>query len=288
MTKALMVKLGALTGGGAVIVAGALYLVLGGGGGAGPAVAPRSWIDDPLHGTHTSPGSIAVLAHAADPDGVAALELTVNAAVVATTAVTPATPLAQTVMTWTATTPGTAFLRVRARDTTGAWGAAAQVTIVVDGPGPTPTVGPTATPPPTTSAPTTRPPTTTRPNPTRPPRTSRPPSPTRSPAPCTSLIAPRLVSPAHNAVVGARTPTLRWSYDGRCPPGGFTVQVSTERDFSSVERTGSVGGGARAWSVTPALTDCRTYYWRVRATIGRTVGAWSGTFGFIVREGRCP
>jgi hypothetical protein len=66
------------------------------------------------------------------------------------------------------------------------------------------------------------------------------------------------------------------------------VQVSTLRDFSRVSRTGTTGGGARSWSVTPALADCQTYYWRVRATVGRTIGSWSTTFAFVVREGRCP
>jgi hypothetical protein len=287
VTRALVAKLGAALGGAGVVAGGVLYVVLGGGG-AGPSAAPRSWIDDPLHGSHAAPGAVAVLAHAADPDGIALVELAVNGAVVATQPVAPAAPFASATMTWTATGPGAALLRVRARDAAGEWGAPAHATIYVDGSSPTspPTAtAPPTAPPPSTGPPAPPPPTTTRRPPTRPPSTTRPPSPTA----CTSLVAPGLVSPAHNAVVGSRTPTLRWSYGGRCRPSGFTIQVSTERDFSRVTRTGSTGGATLNWSVTPALTDCQTYYWRVRATAtGGTAGAWSTTFGFVVREGRCP
>jgi hypothetical protein len=261
------------------------------GGGAAPAAAaPRSWIDDPLDGSHAAPGAVAVLAHAADPDGVALVELTVNGTVVATHDVAPAAPFASAGLTWTATAPGVAILRVRARDAKGDWGAPAHATIKIDGsvppPAPTTTTASPTTPPPSSGPPVAPPPTTRRPpSTTRPPTTTRPPSPTG----CTDLAAPGLVSPAHNTVLASRTPVLRWSYGGRCRPGGFTVQVSTERDFSRVTRTGSTAGGVLTWSVTPALTDCQTYYWRVRATAaGGAAGPWSTTLAFIVREGRCP
>jgi hypothetical protein len=280
---------GALAGGG--LVAGAtLYFVLGGGG-AGPSAAPGAWIDDPLHGAHLPPGAVAILAHAADPDGIAAVELSVNNAVVATQPVTPAAPFASAQITWNAVNPGAALLRIRARDANGEWGRAAYATIQIDGPAGVPPP-PTNTPPPTTSAPPTTaapgsPPATTRPprSTTRPPTTTRPPAPTQ----CTTLVTPGIVSPANNAVIGGLTPTLRWSYSGPCPVTGFTIQVSTDMTFQRVTRTGTVAGGVRAWIVAPALLDCQTYYWRVRATIGRTtLGPWSNRSAFVIRIGRCP
>jgi hypothetical protein len=148
----------------------------------------------------------------------------------------------------------------------------------------------TATPPPTVSP---------SPTPTLAPTTSNdppgpqttappPPPPPTTPPACLDLVPPDLATPAHLADVGTLTPTLVWRYSGSCTPGGFQVQISSQRDFSTVDRSVDTGGTTTQWTVTPALSDCRTYYWRVRAYTGRTLGPWSSPFGFEVVLTRCP
>lgn len=66
----------------------------------------------------------------------------------------------------------------------------------------------------------------------------------------------------------------------------YTVQVSTEADFSNV--TGSESGiaegsGQTSWTLSRDLTEGETYYWRVRAVEGSLTGPFSATQEYIAQ-----
>jgi hypothetical protein len=227
-----------------------------------PAGLPSAWIDDPLHGSTAPLGTIHVTAHAADAAGIATMEFAVDEAVVATQEVPGAPAFWLATFDWQAAEPGSAVIRVRARNVDGHWGIPAFATVHIGEriPAATPTPSPSVTP---SASPTT------------------PPS-------CVDLAAPDLVAPAHRAVVRTLTPLLDWRYAGLCTPAGFQVQVSAVRDFTQVDRSGNTGGSTTQWTVSPALADCRTYYWRVRATSGGNPGPWASPISFDVQVGRCP
>lgn len=283
VTKALVIKIAAGLAAATVVTAAIVVLTSG-----GERVLPKptAWIDDPLHGSVMALGTVQVLAHAADPAGIESLELAVNG-IVAGSHPAPGNPAFWMAgFEWIAEAPGSAVLRIRARNTSGVWGAPAFVTVhigvaavrpsVEPSPSLTPSVGPQ---PSTTTATPSKKPTTAPRTTTAPPTTA---------APCLNLAAPQLVAPEHRIAIGTFTPTLRWNYPGDCLPAGFQVQVSLLRDFSRVDRSGTTDGNGRQWTVSPALLDCKTYYWRVRSYTGRTLSAWAGPYSFDVRVGRCP
>jgi hypothetical protein len=274
VTGALIAKIAAGTlAVGTAVAVGIVLLLPDGDGPAGP---PSAWIDDPLHGSTAPVGPVPVTAHAADEVGIAAMELAVNDAVVATHEVPGTPPFWMATFDWAADAPGTAVLRVRARNVDGQWGMPAFATVHIGGRTPTPT--PTPTPSPSPSAPPSSTPPTTKPPTTAPPT---------SPPACVDLVAPDLAAPEHRAVVNTLTPLLDWRYAGSCTPGGFQVQVSLLRDFTLVDLTGSTGGSTTQWTVSTTLRDCATYYWRVRATTGQASGPWASPYAFDVRV-RCP
>ncbi len=276
MTRALALKVAA--GATATLAAGAMLIVLLAPGGATDGA--RSWFDDPLPGARLPLGTVDIVAHGADPDGVAAVELSVNGVVVESQDIAGGPTLATARFAWVATEPGPTDLKVRARDGGGGWGTPASVTVYFGGPAPQPTTAtPTASPEPTPSTVPT--PTTTT---TPPPR----PTPTTAPPPCTSLNPPALVSPTPGATVGSVTPVLRWSYSGPCPIDRFTLELGTDRDISRVLRSTATASDVLTWTVAPPLLDCQRYYWRVRATLGGSPGPWSAVSSFVVGVGRCP
>jgi hypothetical protein len=284
VTKTLVAKIaaGALAAAGAAVAI--VVLVSGGDTTAGQ---PGVWIDDPLHDSSVPIGPVPVMAHAADASGISAMEFAVDDVVLATQDVAGAPAFWLATFEWSADQPGSAVIRVRSRNTSGQWGTPAYATIHIGqtAPRPDPTAPPStppATPPITT-------PQTTAPH-TTPPHTTAPPStapPTTTPA-CLDLVAPDLATPPHRAVVSTVAPALVWRYSGRCTPGGFQIQVSSARDFSAIDRSGNTDGSTTQWTVSPGLPDCQTWYWRVRAYTGRTVGGWSSPYAFDVRVGRCP
>jgi hypothetical protein len=262
ITRALVLKVAA--GAVATAAAGAVLVVVL--SPAGATGAARSWIDDPLPGARLPLGVVDIIAHGADPDGVAAVELAVNGAVTETQDVTGGPTLATVRFDWNATEPGAAELVVRTRDGGGEWGAAAHATVYIGGIAPAPTT-PAATP-------------SAEPGPS--------PTTTTAPPPCTTITSPGLVSPAAGATVGSVSPVLRWSYSGPCPINGFALELGTDRDISRVLRSTTTASGVLTWQVAPPLFDCQRYYWRVRATLGGTPGPWSPVSSFVVRVGSCP
>ena len=284
MKAALIAKIAAGTlAAGAAVAVGAVLLWPDGDPVAGQ---PQAWIDDPLHGSSVPSGTLHVVAHAADPAGLAAVEFAVDDAVQEVQDVPGGPPFWLASFDWAAGQPGTVVLRVRARSTTGTWGLPAFTTVHIGGPTSTPTPTESPTTPASTPTPSTTPTTTSTPPPP-------PPPPTTQPSPithtfCVELVAPDLAAPSHRSVVRTVTPTLQWRYGGTCTPDGFEVQVARNRAMTEIERSGTTVGSTTQWTVGPALADCTTYYWRVRAVTGRIQGPWSDVYAFDVAAGRCP
>lgn len=96
--------------------------------------------------------------------------------------------------------------------------------------------------------------------------------------------APTLLSPSNGATGVANSPMLQWN-----PSTGATtynVQVSTSSAFTSFAFTQS--GSATAVTVSPALSNSTTYYWRANATGAGGTGSWSSTWSFTTGGGSTP
>jgi hypothetical protein len=68
----------------------------------------------------------------------------------------------------------------------------------------------------------------------------------------------------------------------------YTIQVSTQPEFSDVTDSESgiaAGVGATAWTITRALANESTYFWRVRAVEGALLGAFSPSQEFTASTG---
>lgn len=264
---------------------------------------PAAWIDDPLDGSAlpADVGEVVVVAHATDPDGIVEVVLSVDG-----TDVDAATMSADDLVTaddlrWTPDGPGTYELRVVGRDPGGATTppAIAHVQVGADEEQPTTTTVPgdtTTVPGDTTSSSEVAAGSTST---TAAGSTSSRPGVTTTTAPATTTSTTRQTttttcapgtttnqSPAHGGSVGTKTPTLEWGYAG-CGPDGFSIQVSRDAAFSRVETQGSAPGTDRSWVVTPELSCDVPYWFRVRAAVGRLVGAWSTPTSFTVSFGRC-
>ncbi len=96
--------------------------------------------------------------------------------------------------------------------------------------------------------------------------------------------APTLLSPSNGATGVANSPMLQWN-----PSTGATtynVQVSTSSAFTSFAFTQS--GSATAVTVSPALSNSTTYYWRANATGAGGTSSWSTTWSFTTGGGSTP
>ncbi|PWH16623.1 MAG: hypothetical protein DDG60_03845 [Anaerolineae bacterium] len=105
--------------------------------------SPQAWIDAPLNGATLAMGAVEIVSHAASPNGIAQVELSVNGVVVRTDTnpnVNETLSLAR--QTWLPFAGGTYQVSVRAQNTQGAWSAPASITITI-------LEQPTSTPPPT-------------------------------------------------------------------------------------------------------------------------------------------
>ncbi|MGB9299910.1 MAG: hypothetical protein WCD51_04875 [Anaerolineae bacterium] len=120
-------------------------------------VGPRAWIDWPLEGFETEPGStVNLIAHAYAQDGVAEVRLEVDRQPYRVVAPDPAgEQFVEVSAAWFAGEPGLYLLSVIAVDTTGQASGPADVTVRVTGEGPETTVtpGPEETPLPSTPTP---------------------------------------------------------------------------------------------------------------------------------------
>jgi hypothetical protein len=99
-----------------------------------------------------------------------------------------------------------------------------------------------------------------------------------SPSACTAdeLVAPGgPYSPAPISMVSTLDPVLSWTYPTGCEPEGFSVQLSTERDFSDTSLFGTTSTSATNWRARRNLDPGKQYYWRVAAISGTAVGPFS-------------
>jgi hypothetical protein len=118
------------------------------------STGPQSWIDAPLNGNVFPLAPLEIVAHSADLNSIVQMELAVGEDVIDTQ---PNADIKQTLMTmkksWQPPAPGDYMLRVRAQDTTGAWGDYAQTIVTIQATtvnptsvAPLPRVAPSATP----------------------------------------------------------------------------------------------------------------------------------------------
>jgi hypothetical protein len=126
------------------------------------ASGSQAWIDAPLPGSNLPLAAVEIVAHATNPGGIASFEINLNGQKLAATDPDPASfdqTLMYTHYSWMPAAPGTYLIEVKAFDKSNQPGPTAQVTVVVGGPTPSPTVTLTPTPSPTvTLTPTVTPP----------------------------------------------------------------------------------------------------------------------------------
>lgn len=94
---------------------------------------------------------------------------------------------------------------------------------------------------------------------------------------CAVPPAPTLASPSNGATGQSTAPLLDWSDTG----GGTTsydVQVCTDSGCMIVARSANVASSQ--WTVTPALDNSTTYWWRARAKNSCGSGNWATTWSF--------
>ena len=113
------------------ILAAALVLSACGGSTSGPL----AWIDAPQHGSSHPVAPMDIVLHAADPGGVAAVELSVNGEVLSRRPPDDASaPLVTQHVDWDPQTPGEYLLTARAQNHAGAWSPAAVSNVTLTGP----------------------------------------------------------------------------------------------------------------------------------------------------------
>jgi hypothetical protein len=107
---------------------------------------PQAWIDAPLDGMRLPLQPYLLTLHGSDPHGISILEVSVDGVVLASiTNPDPATLLVYATQNWTPHAPGRYQIRLRARNTAGAWSAEDLVTVIIED-NSTPTPPPTDTP----------------------------------------------------------------------------------------------------------------------------------------------
>jgi hypothetical protein len=170
-----------------------------------PAQAgPRAWIDWPLEGFETEPGTtVNLIAHAYAVDGVAEMRLEVDRQPYRVVSPDAAgEQFVEASAAWFAEEPGLYLLSVLAVDVNGQASGPADVTVRVTGEEPelTATTGPEETPAPSTATPE-EPVSTVAPTGTAPPPTPTPPPPGRTPVPPTATPPPPTATPPPPRIV---------------------------------------------------------------------------------------
>jgi hypothetical protein len=104
-----------------------------------------------------------------------------------------------------------------------------------------------------------------------------------------ALVEPTLLQPGISVVLDDDWPVLYWDYPQRCLPDEYYVQVSTTSDFSIVSQSGYTYTPSMYWALGGPLDNCTTYFWRVAAMDGVTVGPFSAANPFFINlTGTCP
>jgi hypothetical protein len=98
---------------------------------------------------------------------------------------------------------------------------------------------------------------------------------------CSAPGVATLQTPANGATGQSTSAVLDWS--DVTGATSYDVQVASDSAFANVVRSGTAT--TSTWTVSPALSNSTTYYWRVRANNGCGAGAWSGGFSFTTAAG---
>lgn len=245
-------------------------------------VEATSWIDAPLDGSVLPLATYEVVAHSADQAGVVEVILALDGADVDAFS-QPGNGSARLVTSrfqWTPATVGTYVLTVRARNTTGEFGAPASATVVISGDAviPEPTVEPGLSPGPSASPGASLPPGQSAIPPTSPPGVT--PAPTRTPSPPTT--APTQCPPP-TALLDTPTdfveldypseaqPLFEWHYSGST--GCLASQtIHIYNQVVGVDISVDLAAGVRSYQQRSALPwdpdntgdrSCAHYHWEV-------------------------
>ena len=97
-----------------------------------------------------------------------------------------------------------------------------------------------------------------------------------------ALVAPVLLAPANGDFYDdLRDDGLIWDYPEDCLPEGYYIDVSPDPNFNDTSLSGGDSTPSTRWGLGHPPTPCQTYYWRVAAMIGNTLGPYSDTRTFI-------
>jgi hypothetical protein len=191
-------------------------------------VGPRAWIDWPLEGFETEPGStVNLIAHAYAQEGVAEVRLEVDRQPYRVVSPDPAgEQFGEVSVAWFAEEPGLYLLSVVAVDANGQASVPADVTVRVTGEGPelTVTPGPEETPPPPAPTPE-EPVSTVAPTETAPPPTPTSPPPTGTRVPPTATALPPTATPPPPRIVSFEVSESRITA-GECVRFSWRVEGS--------------------------------------------------------------
>ena len=102
---------------------------------------------------------------------------------------------------------------------------------------------------------------------------------------CTPPPAPALSSPANNTTGVAISPNLQWTASSGAV--SYQVQVSTASEFNTTVFNQS-GVTATQVTVSPALNNSTTYYWRVNAANSSGTSGWSSARSFTTAASATP
>lgn len=290
--------------------AGVTWAVTDGGADHITTAGPSAWVDDPLDGSvlASDVDEVIVVAHATDPEGIVAVVLSVDGDEIDTATTSGDALVLADDLRWSPRGPGTYELTVVGRDPSGAATPPGTATVQVgsDAEQPTTTTTSPVAGDSTSStesgldAPTSTDPTSTastsvsqrsRPEPTTTPSatSTTPPIATTTTQPITTTTCvpgrPTNTSPPDGAVVATKTPTLQWTYSG-CPPELFQIEISRDASFLRVEPSGRVAGAERQWTPPPLACDI-SFWFRVRAELGASAGAWSAPTSFTASFRGC-
>ncbi len=106
--------------------------------------------------------------------------------------------------------------------------------------------------------------------------------------PTADLEPPELDSPALWEVVDGSAVTLEWNYpDPSCQPEGYRIDLSLNRDFSTLDVTGGTGNPNTSWAPADPLEPATEYFWRIAAINGTTLGPYSTEIRSFFTEPIC-
>lgn len=102
------------------------------------------------------------------------------------------------------------------------------------------------------------------------------------------LQAPRAVTPLPGELLKDPAPFFSWEdptlLNAGCIPADYRIEISTNPSFSEGLISADSGSPARAWIAAQALTDCRTYFWRVIPRLDAYSGPPSAVQSFRIDQ----